>query len=649
MISVNQLSLHFGSFELFRNISFLINQRDRIGLVGRNGSGKTSLLKIITGEINNYEGTVSKPSGISFGYLPQQVAVSDSKSVFEEAISAFDEVLMIEQKILHISKELQNRKDFQSEAYLKLIHDLAEANDRFQIIGGTTIHAEVEQTLLGLGFLTSDFERPTYEFSGGWRMRIELAKLLLKKPEVLLLDEPTNHLDIESIQWLETYLSGYPGAVVLISHDRAFLDNVTFRTIEISMGRIYDYKVPYSEYVILHNERHEQQLAAFRNQQKMIEKTEDFIERFRYKATKAVQVQSRIRQLQKVERIKVDETDNSVIKLRFPPAPHSGNIVVEIKGLGKNYAEVVVLRDINLTITRRERIAFAGRNGEGKTTLSRIIVGELDHSGICRLGQNVKTGYFAQNQDELMNENLTVLETIDEAATGEMRTKVRDLLGAFLFSGEDIDKKVKVLSGGERSRLALAKMLLQPVNLLVLDEPTNHLDMASKDILKQALLKFDGTLIIVSHDRDFLNGLTQKVYEFKNAGIRENLGGIYDFLRNKKISSLAELERKDKELRQAKSSESLENKLIYEQRRRTERNIKRIEEKIRKIEELIETLEQDISLLNDRMSESTNNYDQSLFAEYEELIKRLNQEMTRWENYNTELEVWKEKRNTYKI
>lgn len=498
---------------------------------------------------------------------------------------------------------------------------------------------EAEQTLTGLGFERKDFDRPTRELSGGWRMRIELAKLILQKPSLFLLDEPTNHLDIESIQWLETFLSGYHGAVMLVSHDRAFLDNVTNRTIEISLGRIYDYKVSWTKYVALREERRIQQIASYRNQYKMIEDTEKFIERFRYKATKAVQVQSKIKQLGKIERLEVDEEDSSAITLRFPPAPRSGTVVVEAENLSKSYGSLNVLNRIAITISRGEKVAFVGRNGEGKTTLSRIIIGELDHEGLLKIGHNVKTGYFAQNQDDLLDENLTVLQTIDYVAKGDVRTKIRDMLGAFLFKGDDVDKKVKVLSGGEKSRLALVRLLLEPFNLLVLDEPTNHLDMRSKDILKQALKKYDGTLIVVSHDRDFLDGLITKVFEFRHNRIKENIGGIYDFLRKKKISNLKDIERKDKAATEARKAENGSNKQKYLEKKEFERKLRKLRKRLEDSELEIERMEIELSDLHkDLMTTFGSDESVDIYRSYEDLKNRLNEEMNNWTLYSHEVD-----------
>jgi ATP-binding cassette subfamily F protein 3 len=508
------------------------------------------------------------------------------------------------------------------------------------MLGGTNYMAEAEQTLLGLGFERKDFERPTKELSGGWRMRIELAKILLRKPSLFLLDEPTNHLDIESIQWLETFLSGYSGAVLMVSHDRAFLDNVTKRTIEISLGKIYDYKASWSKYLVLRAERREQQIAAYRNQQKKIEDTEKFIERFRSKATKAVQVQSKIKQLDKVERLEVDEEDNSAISLRFPPAPRSGTIVVEAEDLSKNYGSLIVLNKIHIKISRGEKVSFIGRNGEGKTTLSKIIKGELDYSGILKIGHNVSIGYFAQNQDELLDENRTVLQTIDDVAKGDVRAKIRDMLGAFLFRGDDVEKKVKVLSGGERSRLALVKLLLEPSNLLVLDEPTNHLDMRSKDILKQALIKYDGTLIVVSHDRDFLDGIVGKVFEFKHNRIKENIGGIYDFLRKKKIENLKDIERKEKAKNDLAQVNISSNKQKYLDKKEYDRNLRKLRKNLEESETVIEKLESEI-LAVDKAFMEPGNYSsahETDFKKYQELKEQLNEEMNRWAVYSQEVE-----------
>ena len=544
MISLDNLTVSYGGWTLFDNISLLINPKDRIGLVGKNGAGKTTLLRLIVGEQQPTSGSISYNGECTIGYLPQQMRVADTTTLVEETAKAFDEVLKLEAEIARLTREIAERTDYESSDYESLLHRLNEATDHYHILGGDTREADIEKTLLGLGFKRSDFQRATSEFSGGWRMRIELAKLLLRRPSIFLLDEPTNHLDIESIQWLEDYLKNYNGAVLLISHDRAFLDNVTTRTVEISLGKAYDYKVPYSRYVVLRAERRAQQMAAYENQQRMIEKTEEFIEKFRYKPTKAVQVQSRIKQLEKIVPIEVDEVDNKQMHLKFPPCLRSGDYPIICDEVRKDYGAHTVFDHVTFTIKRGEKVAFVGKNGEGKSTLVKCIMGEIPFTGTLKIGHNVQIGYFAQNQAQLLDENLTIFQTIDNVATGEMRLKVNDLLGAFMFGGETSEKFVKVLSGGERSRLAMIKLLLEPVNLLILDEPTNHLDMKTKDILKQALLDFDGTLIVVSHDRDFLDGLVSKVYEFGNKKVKEHLCGIYEFLETKKMESLQELEKK---------------------------------------------------------------------------------------------------------
>lgn len=646
MISVNQLTIEFGGFQLFNNVSFLVNPKDRIGLVGKNGAGKSTLLKVFMGIQPASKGTVTLPSDISLGYLPQNMVCKDSRTVFDEAREAFSEVLRLDEEIKKINTELADRTDYESPEYLKLIHKLSDAGDRYHILGGGAIEANIEQTLLGLGFKANDFERQTSEFSGGWRMRIELAKILLQKPNVLLLDEPTNHLDIEAIQWFEDFLKDYPGAVVLISHDRAFLDNITKRTVEISLGKIFDYNVPYSKYEILRKERREQQLAAYRNQQKLIEETEDFIQRFRYKATKAVQVQSRVKQLEKIDRIEVDEEDNSSMNIKFPPAPRSGDLVIRTKEITKTYGDLTVFEDIDLTVTRGEKIAFVGRNGEGKTTLSRIIVGDLDYSGELKIGHNVSVGYFAQNQDELLDENRTVFQTIDDIAVGDVRLKIRDILGAFLFSGEDIDKKVKILSGGERSRLAMAKLLLKPYNLLVLDEPTNHLDMRSKDILKSALKNYEGTLVIVSHDREFLDDLVEKVYEFRDKKTREHIGGIYEFLRKRKLENLKEIERKEKKVSKSKEKTVSGNKQSYLERKEFEKLIRKAERNVSASEEKIEKLEAEMERVSNILSNPDKmNGDTTLFSKYDDLKKQLEAEMHSWEKLTEVVDELIQQRN----
>ena len=641
MVSVQNLSVTFGSFDLLSDISFLINEQDRIGLTGRNGAGKTTLLRVIAGLQSASKGHVDMSKEVTIGYLPQQMSVDDTTTVMNETLKAFGGLKGLSEEIENCSREIAERDDYHSESYLKLCDRLTEAEEQYRIHGGDTYLADTEQTLIGLGFERKDFDRPTRELSGGWRMRIELAKLILGKPSVFLLDEPTNHLDIESIQWLETFLASYNGAVMMVSHDRAFLDNVTNRTIEISLGKIYDYRVPWSQYIVLREERRTQQLAAFKNQQKMIGDTEKFIERFRYKATKAVQVQSKIKQLNKLERLEVDDEDTSSINLRFPPSPRSGTVVVHAENLSKYYGPLCVLKNISLTITRGEKTAFVGRNGEGKTTLSKIITGETDCQGTLKTGHNVRIGYFAQNQDELLNEDLTVFETIDNVARGDIRTKIRDMLGAFLFRGEEIDKKVKVLSGGERSRLALVRLLLEPCNLLVLDEPTNHLDMRSKDTLKQALLKYDGTLIVVSHDRDFLDGLVSKVYEFRHNRIREHLGGIYDFLRKKKLVNLKDIERKDQPSGTAPKGDNTSGKQKYLERKDFERNLRKLRRRLEESEKEIERMEKELASLDNELHLAASSPESAgIYLKYQELKKNLDEEMHRWTEYSHDVEEY---------
>ncbi len=648
MISLDKIRVSFGGFDLIREASFLITSEDRIGLIGKNGAGKTTLLKLISGDMDPTSGNVIIPRDTKIGYLPQEMKITDRFTLKEETLSAFEEIIQLEKKITTLNNEIASETDYHSEAYLKKLDQLTEINERYSILGGDNYQAELEQTLLGLGFERTDFNRPTSEFSGGWRMRVELAKLLLRKPDVILLDEPTNHLDIESIQWLEDFLKNYKGSIVLVSHDKAFLDAVCNRTIEISLGKIIDQKMKYSDFVKWKKEQREIQMAAFRNQQKMIEDTEKFIERFRYKATKAVQVQSRIKQLEKIDRIELDEQDNSQLNIKFPPAPRSGRVVVEAKNISKRYGDNQVLKDVNLTVESGEKIAFIGRNGEGKTTLVRIIRGELEHEGELKLGHNVKLGYFAQNQAQLLNETLTVFETIDEIAVGEVRTKIRDILGAFLFSGEDADKKVKVLSGGEKSRLAMIRLMLEPVNLLVLDEPTNHLDMQSKEILKNALTHFNGTVIVVSHDREFLDGMVNCVYEFRNKNIEQHLGGIYDFLQRKKMESLKEWEAAAQKAATTKNNRKQKlpgnAELSYEERKEVSKNISKLEKKVHETEELIEKLETEISEMDRVLSSSEVVSNQSVFKEYDALKAELEKTMGQWEEAHDKLENWKSKK-----
>lgn len=641
MISVEGLTVEFGGNPLFDDITYVINKRDRIALVGKNGAGKTTMLKIIAGLQSPSSGCVNKPRDLTIGYLPQQMQVSDTRTVMEEAEQAFAHIFEMQSRVERMNQELAERTDYESEAYQELIDRVATATEQLTLAGSTNYKAEIERTLAGLGFVRTDFDRPTSEFSGGWRMRIELAKLLLQRPDVLLLDEPTNHLDIESIQWLETFLSTRANTVMLVSHDRAFIDNVTNRTIEISMGHIYDYQVNYSKYVVLRQERLEQQRRAYENQQKQIQDTEAFIERFRYKATKSVQVQSRIKQLEKIERIEVDEIDNSHINLKFPPAPRSGDYPVIAEEVAKRYGEHTVFEHATFTIKRGEKVAFVGKNGEGKSTLVKCIMGEIAYEGTLKLGHNVKIGYFAQNQASLLDGSVTVFDTIDRVAVGDIRTKIRDILGAFMFGGEASDKKVSVLSGGEKTRLAMIRLLLEPVNLLILDEPTNHLDMRTKDVLKNAIADFDGTVIVVSHDREFLDGLVSKVYEFGGGRVREHLGGIYDFLEHKKMASLRELEtaavRPNAAVKQAAPEKST-TKNTYEERKELSRRIKKAERAVAAAEEEVGRLEYAIDVVERKLSMPEGAADMQLYEEHGALKKSLDEAMTRWESETEELE-----------
>jgi len=648
MISVDNLSISFGGSFLFQNVSFMVSSHDKVGLVGRNGAGKTTLLKIFMGLQKPDEGKVMVPKGIRLGYLPQQMVIIDDKTLFEEASSAFDEILILEAEIRELNLQITTRSDYESAEYIDLIEQLSEKTERFHMLEGSSRDQKIEQVLLGLGFTRKDFKRHTREFSGGWRMRIELAKILLKSPDALLLDEPTNHLDIDSIQWLEEFLHDYHGAVILISHDRVFLDRVTIRTVEISLGKINDYRVPYTRYVELRKERREQQAAAYKNQQKLIDDTRDFIERFRYKPTKSVQVQSRVKMLEKLDIIEIDEEDTSTINIRFPGAPRSGAIVVEARDLSVSYGYHLVLDQIDLTLHRGEKVAFVGRNGEGKTTLSKVIIGDLPSEGSLKIGHQVKIGYFAQTQDELLDGNKTVLETLDEVAAGDIRTKIRDILGAFLFSGEDVDKKVRVLSGGERSRLAMAKLLLEPCNLLVLDEPTNHLDMRSKDILKKALLNYDGTLIAVSHDREFLDGLVNKVFEFGKQKVKEHLGGIYDFLAKKKLITLAELEIKDNQKQGPVFNHEPQSKQAFLDKKEFDREVRKLENQIRKVEIRIEVLEREIGIFENKISDPAVDPESikapGFYTTYNQLKEDLASQMSLWEQLHEDVELLKNKR-----
>ena len=643
MISLDNLTVSYGGWTLFDNISFLINPKDRIGLVGRNGAGKTTLLRIITGEQQPTSGHVTLNGECTIGYLPQTMRVADTTTLAEETAKAFDEVLRLEAEIASLTREIAERTDYESAGYEQLLHRLNDAQDHYHILGGDTREADIEKTLLGLGFKRTDFGRATSEFSGGWRMRIELAKLLLRRPSIFLLDEPTNHLDIESIQWLEEYLKNYNGAVLLISHDRAFLDNVTNRTVELSLGKITDYKVSYSKYVVLRAERRAQQMAAYENQQRMIEKTEEFIEKFRYKPTKSNQVQSRIKQLERLDRLEIEEEDLATLNIKFPPAPRSGQIVAEISEAGMSFGEKHVFSGANFVIEKGDRIALVGRNGEGKTTLARMLIGQLTPTeGSVRLGANVNIGYYAQNQDDLMDGDFTVYDTLDRVAVGDIRTRLRDILVAFLFRGEDIDKKVKVLSGGERARLAMARMMLEPRNLLVLDEPTNHMDMRSKDILKNAIMKYDGTVVVVSHDREFLDGMVEKVYEFRDGGVKEYLGGIYYFLEKRKLESLQEIERRDAPAKMpAKGDEpkpAVSGKLSYEQRKEQEKQLRKAKKVVETIEAELADIEKRIAEYDARFAAATE-YNEADYKAYNELKTRYDHQMHEWEKASYELEI----------
>lgn len=640
MISIEGLSVAFGGNTLFDNITYVINKKDRIALVGKNGAGKSTMLKIIAGLQAPTSGNVNMPKDLTVGYLPQQMNLSDTRTVMEEAEQAFSHIFELQSRIERMNTELSERTDYESEYYQELIERVSNANEQLALIGASNYQAEIEKTLIGLGFTREDFGRDTSEFSGGWRMRIELAKLLLQRPDVLLLDEPTNHLDIESIQWLESFLSTRANAVVLVSHDRAFIDNVTTRTIEISLGRIYDYQVNYSRYVVLRQERLEQQMRAYENQQKQIQDTEAFIERFRYKATKSVQVQSRIKQLAKLERVEVDEVDTSRLNLKFPPAPRSGDYPIIAEGVGKNYGSHVVFSNATFTIKRGEKVAFVGKNGEGKSTLVKCIMGEIPYTGTLKIGHNVKIGYFAQNQASLLDESITVFDTIDRVAVGDIRTKIRDILGAFMFGGEASDKKVKVLSGGEKTRLAMIRLLLEPVNLLILDEPTNHLDMRTKDVLKQAIRDFNGTVILVSHDREFLDGLVSKVYEFGGGQVREHLGGIYDFLESRKLASLRELEQratvskteKDGNISKdsASPAQSEDSKLSYGEQKEFARRLRKAEKAVADIESEIAGLEKRIAEVEEKLATPDGAADTSLYELHGQLKKQLDDVMWKW-------------------
>ena len=643
MISVEGLSVEFNATPLFEDVSYVINKKDRIALVGKNGAGKSTMLKILAGLQSPTRGVVATPKDVTIGYLPQVMILSDNRTVMGEAELAFEHIFELQAKLERMNQELAERTDYDSEEYHQLIDRFTHENDRFLMMGGTNFQAEIERTLLGLGFSREDFERPTSEFSGGWRMRIELAKLLLRRPDVLLLDEPTNHLDIESIQWLENFLATKANAVVLVSHDRAFINNVTNRTLEISCGRVFDYKVKYDEYVRLRAERREQQLRAYENQQKEIADIKEFIERFRYKPTKAVQVQSRIKQLEKMVPIEVDEVDNSALRLKFPPALRSGDYPLICEGVRKAYGEHVVFHDVDLTIKRGEKVAFVGKNGEGKSTLVKCIMGEIPFEGSLKLGHNVQIGYFAQNQAQLLDGELTVFDTIDRVAKGDIRLKIRDILGAFMFGGEASEKKVKVLSGGERSRLAMIKLLLEPVNFLILDEPTNHLDMRSKDVLKDVIRDFDGTVVVVSHDREFLDGLVSKVYEFGGGMVKEHLGGIYDFLQRKNIESLNDLQKPSLStsstvVSSVEEKTGASNRLSYEQQKEQQKKIRKLEKAVEQCEARIEELEAAVKMLEEQMATPEGAADVSIYERHGALKKQLDEAVNTWEETSLELE-----------
>lgn len=641
MISVENLKVEFGVKPLFQNANFVINDHDKVALVGKNGAGKSTLLKILCGQKQPTEGKISNSSGMTIGYLPQVMILQDDTTVMDEAKKAFSNVIKMKEKIDAMNKELTERTDYESESYIALVDKYTQEHDRYLMLGGKNYEAEIEKVLIGLGFYRSDFERPTSEFSGGWRMRIELAKILLSKPDCLLLDEPTNHLDIESIQWLERFLQQSTKALVLVSHDKAFINNVTNRTLEISCGKIIDYKVKYDEYIKLRAERREQQMRAYENQQKEIAEIKDFIERFRYKATKAVQVQSRIKQLERIVPIEIDDVDRSALHLKFPPCLRSGDYPVICDSVNKEYGTHKVFENVTFTIKRGEKVAFVGKNGSGKSTLIKCIMNEIPYSGNLKIGHNVQIGYFAQNQAQLLDENLSVFETIDNVAKGDIRLKINNILGAFMFGGEASDKKVKMLSGGERSRLAMIKLLLEPVNLLILDEPTNHLDMQSKEVLKNAINEFDGTAIIVSHDRDFLDGLVSKVYEFMDGKVTEYLGGIYDYLNRRNIESPDELFtiKKSSVVNESPlQAETVKKKNSYAEHKELQKKIRKIEKAIKESEAKIENLENKLKVLSEKMCTPEGASDMNLISEYTSVNKQLSAEEDIWTNLSEELD-----------
>lgn len=646
MISVEGLKVEFGVKPLFTDVSFVVNDRDRIALVGKNGAGKSTMLKILCGLQQPTSGMISVPNDVTIGYLPQVMKLQDDTTVREETRKAFADNTKIAARLKKMEQEMADRTDYESDSYSKLVEQFSQEHERYMMMGGENYEAEIERTLTGLGFTRDDFERPTKEFSGGWRMRIELAKILLKKPDVLLLDEPTNHLDIESIQWLEQFLVQSSSAVVLVSHDRAFINNVTNRTLEIVCGHVEDYKVKYNEYLVLRKERREQQLRAYENQQKEIADTKAFIERFRYQATKAVQVQQRIRQLEKIVPIEVDEVDNSAMHLKFPPCLRSGDYPVICDDLRKDYGSHTVFDHVTLTIKRGEKVAFVGKNGEGKSTLVKCIMGEIPYTGKLKIGHNVQIGYFAQNQAQLLDDSISIYDTIDQVATGDMRLKINDLLGAFMFGGEIAEKKVKFLSGGERSRLSMIKLLLEPVNLLILDEPTNHLDLPSKDVLKEAIKAFDGTAIIVSHDREFLDGLVDKVYEFGGGKVVEHLGGIYDYLRARNASTIQEaIDNKTDKVTQtnAPSESNADNKQSYLERKEWQKKLNKAEKAVKECENRIAKMEQRIKELDALLADSKNASNMELVTEYTTIKQHLDEENEQWFTLSESLSELKNK------
>ena len=650
MISANNISVYFGGQELFDKVSFMVNKGDRIGLVGKNGAGKSTLLRILSGEQSPNEGSISTPNDSTLGYLRQDLDFEEGRTVQQEAELAFKEIKELEEKIKAINLEMSERTDYETEGYLQLITDLNELNERYGLLGGYTIQSEMSQVLLGLGFQLDDFSRQTNEFSGGWRMRLELAKILLSKPDVLLLDEPTNHLDIESIVWLESWLKNYSGAVVLVSHDRAFLDAVTNRTIDLILGKANDYKASYSKYVELRKDRQEKQIQSKKNQDKEVKQTKMLIDKFRYKKSKAAFAQSLIKKLDKMEMIEVEQDETASMHFKFPPAPHSGKVTLKVNEVSKSYDELEVLKGIDLLLQRGEKIAFVGKNGEGKTTLAKIIVDSIPFEGQVEYGHQVKVGYYAQNQSELLDENKTIIQVVEDAADEHSRPRVRDMLGSFLFSGDAAQKKIKVLSGGERARVALCKLLLEPVNLLIMDEPTNHLDMVSKDILKNALNNYDGTLIIVSHDRDFLQGLSEKVYEFKDQGIKEYLGDINEFLNAKKVMDFKQFELENKQKASSPKSKDSENKISYQERKQLDKDIKKTSNKVGNLERSVEALEKELKALDAELSQPDRYKELSsqaeFFESYQEKQQQLAQYMSDWEQNLERLEELNRKRDT---